>query len=267
MSGVLAGRTAVITGAGRGIGAAIAEAFAKEGAALVLAARSTAELESVAQRIRAAGGTAHVVPTDMGDVNAVEALARTAVAKLGGIDIVVSNAAIPGLPTTVQDTTLQAWRQIHDVNVVGPLVLIKALGPQLVGRKGANVIIVSSIRGFSGTPYGAGYAGTKAVLNQLTKTLACEWGPKGVRVNAICPGPVDTRMVTDYFSGDRSLYDAYANIAPLAGWTQPEDLAGPAVFLASDAARRVTGHLMVVDGGLTAINQDAFPPPPAGTKR
>jgi NAD(P)-dependent dehydrogenase (short-subunit alcohol dehydrogenase family) len=203
----------------------------------------------------------------LGDTAAAEALASKAIALLGGVDIVVSNAAISGTPTTVLDTTIDAWRNIHDVNVIGPLALIKALGSQLEGRKGANVIIVSSIRGFSGTPYGSGYAGTKAVLNQLTKTLACEWGPKGIRVNAICPGPVDTRMVTDYFQGDRSLYDAYANIAPLAGWTQPEDMAGPAVFLASDAARRVTGHLLVVDGGLTAINQDAFPPPPAGTAR
>jgi NAD(P)-dependent dehydrogenase (short-subunit alcohol dehydrogenase family) len=260
MSGVLAGRTAVITGA-------IALAFAREGAALALAARSQGQLEGVAQRIRAAGGTAHVIPTNMGDAAAVEALARTAIAKLGGVDIVVSNAALGGVPATVQDTSLEAWRAIHDVNVVGPFVLIKALGPQMAGRQGANVIIVSSIRAFSGTPYGAGYSGTKAVLNQLTKTLACEWGPKGIRVNAICPGPVDTTMVTDYFAGDTALYDAYANIAPLAGWTKAEDLAGPAVFLASDAARRVTGHLLVVDGGLTAINQDAFPPPPAGTRR
>lgn len=267
MGGVLAGRTAVITGAGRGIGACIAEAFAQEGAKLVLAARSKDELEKVAQGIRAKGGIAHVVPTDMGDTASAEALAAAALKLLGGVDVVVSNAALGGMPSTVLDTSIDAWRHIHNVNVIGPLALIKALGPQMETRKGANVIFVSSIRGFSGTPYGSGYAGTKAVLNQLTKTLACEWGPKGIRVNAICPGPVDTRMVTDYFQGDRALYDAYANIAPLAGWTQPQDMAGPAVFLASDAARRVTGHLMVVDGGLTAINQDAFPPPPAGTTR
>jgi NAD(P)-dependent dehydrogenase (short-subunit alcohol dehydrogenase family) len=267
MNAALAGRKAVITGAGRGIGAAIAEAFAREGAEVVLAARSVAQLEAVAARIRQAGGTAHILPTDMADTRQVAALAQGALATLGGVDIVVSNAALGGTPASVLDTTLEAWRHIHDTNVVGPLALLQALGPQLVGRPGANVIIVSSIRPFSGTPYGAGYSGTKAVLNQLTRTLACEWGPQGIRVNAICPGPVDTTMTTDYFAGDQALYEAYANIAPLRGWTKAEDLAGPAVFLASDAARRVNGHLLVVDGGLTAINQDAFPPPPAGVVR
>ena len=95
----------------------------------------------------------------------------------------------------------------------------------------------------------------------MTKTLACEWGLKGVRVNAVLPGPVDTTMTTAMLP--KELYDAYANIAPLAGWTMAEDLAGPALFLASDMARRVTGHLLVVDAGLSGINQDAFPPPPA----
>jgi len=267
MGRVLEGRKAVITGAGRGIGASIAEAFAREGASVVLAARSSDQLEAVAARIRAAGGTAYCVPTDMGDVRQVESLARSSLEKLGGVDIIVSNAAFGGFPISVQQMSVEEWRRIHETNVVGPLVLIKALGAQLVGRPGANVIIVSSIRPFSGTPFGSGYSGTKAVLNQLTKTLACEWGPQGIRVNAICPGPVDTAMTQAYFAGDKALYDQYANIAPLPGWTMPEDLAGPAVFLASDAARRVTGHLLVVDGGLTAINQDAFPPPPAGAKR
>lgn len=264
MVGTHKGRSALITGAGRGIGAAIAEAFAAAGCRVVLAARSIEQLEDVAARIRRHGGEAHVLQADMGDTDQVERLADEAVKVLGGVDILVSNAASGGTAETVLSTSLDDWRRIHEVNVVGPLALIQKLGPHMQGRDGANVIIVSSIRGFAGTPYGSAYSGTKAVLNQLTKTLACEWGRHGVRVNAICPGPTDTQMVSGYFAGDEELYEAYGNIAPLAGWTQPEDFGGPALFLASDAARRVHGHLLVVDGGLTAINQDAFPPPPKG---
>ena len=267
MTGILAGKACVITGAGRGIGAAIAEVYAQEGARLVLAARSQSELDTVAARIRAKGGQVHVVVTDMGDEKSVEALAAATLEKLGGIDIVISNAASSGPILPVLDTPIAVWRETHEINVVGPVILLQKLGPHMAGRPGANAIIVSSIRGLAGTPYGAVYGGTKAVLNQLTKTLACEWGPAGVRVNAILPGPVDTQMTTSYFAGDKALYDAYANLAPLAGWTQAEDMTGPALFLGSDAARRVHGHLLVVDAGLTAINQDAFPPPPEGAKR
>ncbi len=261
MTRILEGKCAVITGAGRGIGAAIAEIFAKEGARLVLAARSTAQLEEVAAGIGAKGGEAYAVATDMSNPTSVEALASATLEKLGGVDIVVSNAATSGVFTPFTDVPLESWREVYETNVVGPVVLLQKLGPHLVGRPGANAIIVSSIRGLGGTPNHSPYGTSKATLNQLTKTLACEWGPKGVRVNAVLPGPVDTTMTTAMLP--KELYDAYANIAPLAGWTMAEDLAGPALFLASDMARRVTGHLLVVDAGLSGINQDAFPPPPA----
>jgi NAD(P)-dependent dehydrogenase (short-subunit alcohol dehydrogenase family) len=153
------------------------------------------------------------------------------------------------------------WDQTQRVNVVGTLTLLQALAPQLSGRPGANIIIVSSIRGLGGTPNGGAYGASKAALNQMTRTLACELGHKGIRVNAILPGPVDTFMTRSALNNDQSIMDHYANIAPLAGWTQAEDLAGPALFLASHAARRITGQLLVVDGGLSAINQDAFAPP------
>src|SRR5205814_1041052 len=116
--------------------------------------------------------------------------------------------------------------------------------------------------GFGGVAGAAAYGASKAALNSLTKTLACEWGPMGIRVNGLLPGPVETDRVAAHFAGNQALYDYYGNVAPTPGWTQADDCAGPALFLASDFAGRVDGHLLVVDGGLSARNQDAFAPPP-----
>jgi NAD(P)-dependent dehydrogenase (short-subunit alcohol dehydrogenase family) len=251
-----AGKKILITGAGRGIGAAMARGFAQAGAALVLAARSERELNETT----AACGNAYAVPTDMGDLAQVERLAAKTLEHLGGIDIIISNAAYAAPFSTFLDLTNETWEQTMRVNVGGPLALLRALIPHMVGP-GANIIIVSSIRGTGGTPYNQSYGASKAALNQLTQTLAVELGPMGIRVNAILPGPVDTEMVRSSLNGNQALFDHYADIAPVAGWTMPEDMVGPAMFLAGACARKVNGHLLVVDGGLKAINQDAFPPP------
>jgi NAD(P)-dependent dehydrogenase (short-subunit alcohol dehydrogenase family) len=262
MSNVLQGKCAIVTGAGRGIGAAIALAFAREGADVALAARSVAELNAVRDKIAALGRRALVVPTDMADPQQIRDLVAKSLSGLGRIDIVVSNAAIPGpmLPLTAVDA--DTWRQVQAINTDGPLTLLLAAGPHMLARGSGCAIIVSSIRGLNGVPYGGAYGASKAALNSITRTLACEWGPQGVRVNAICPGPVDTYMVQSVLGDNQPLRDYYGQLAPLKRWTQPEDCAEPAVFLASDAARAITGHLLVVDGGLSATSQDAFAPPP-----
>jgi NAD(P)-dependent dehydrogenase (short-subunit alcohol dehydrogenase family) len=258
--GSLTGKTALITGAGRGIGRAIALAFASEGADLVLAARSGDELESVANEVRAIGRNAHSVPTDLADPAQVAALGAKAIALLDGIDILISNAAFSPPPAPLIDTPVEIWAQTQQVNAGAALGLVKALAPQMMLRPGACVVIVSSIRGLGGTPYGGSYGSSKAALNQMVKTLACELGPAGVRVNAILPGPVLTRMTTDYLPDNQPLFDHYGDLAPVKGWTMAEDMVGPALFLVSAGARKVNGHLLVVDGWLSAINQDGFAP-------
>ena len=139
--------------------------------------------------------------------------------------------------------------------------MLQTIAPHLLARRTGSAIIVSSIRGTNGVPLGGVYAASKAALNSIARTLACEWGPYGVRVNAICPGPVDTAMTRAALSGNQPLWDYYGQVAPIKRWTSAEDCAEPAVFLASEAARAITGHLLVVDGGLSAVLQDAFPPP------
>lgn len=261
MAEELAGKVALVTGAGRGIGEAIALKFASAGADLVLAARTQSQLESVKQKIEALGRQAIVVPTDMADSAQAVALANKALAAFGHVDIVVSNAgASSNLPAA--EVPGKIWREIQATNLEGPLAMLQTLAPGMFKRHSGNVIFISSIRGTSGVPYGSPYAASKAAINSLTRTLACEWGPQGIRVNAILPGPVDTDMVRGYFKGNKKLYDYYGNLAPLKRWTLAEDCAGPALFLASDAASAVTGHLLVVDGGLTATLQDSFQPPP-----
>jgi NAD(P)-dependent dehydrogenase (short-subunit alcohol dehydrogenase family) len=257
----LKGKCAIVTGAGRGIGAAIALAFAREGANVALAARTIEQLHAVRDQIVALGRRALVIPTDMGVPAQVEALVQQSIAGLGAVDIVVSNAASPGPMAPLTAVSADTWREIQSVNLDGPLTLLRAIAPHMLQRGSGSVIVISSIRGTNGVPYGGAYAASKAALNSITRTLACEWGPHGVRVNAICPGPVETYMVTSVLGDNKALHDYYGQLAPLKGWTQPEDCAGPAVFLASDAARAITGHLLVVDGGLSATLQDAFAPP------
>jgi NAD(P)-dependent dehydrogenase (short-subunit alcohol dehydrogenase family) len=197
----------------------------------------------------------------MGVPAQVEALVAKTLAGFSAVDIVVSNAASPGPMAPLTAVSAETWREVQSVNLDGPLTLLKAAAPHMLARGSGSVIVISSIRGTNGVPYGGAYAASKAALNSITRTLACEWGPQGVRVNAICPGPVETYMVTSVLGDNKPLHDYYGQLAPLKGWTQPEDCAGPAVFLASDAARAITGHLLVVDGGLSATLQDAFAPP------
>lgn len=261
MTGRLAGKTALVTGAGRGIGEAIALKFAREGADLVLAARTRSQLAQVQKKIEELGRRAIVTPTDMADDAQAVSLAKIALEEFGHVDIVVSNAGTSS-NVPLANVGSDVWRGIQATNLEGPLAMLQTLAPAMFERRSGSVIFVSSIRGTGGVPYGGPYAASKAAINSITKTLACEWGPQGIRVNAILPGPVDTEMVRVFFKGNQKLMDYYGNLAPLKRWTEAGDCAGPALFLASDDARAVTGHLLVVDGGLTATLQDSFQPPP-----
>ncbi|WP_278374178.1 SDR family NAD(P)-dependent oxidoreductase [Sphingobium xenophagum] len=252
----LTGRKAIITGAGKGIGRAMAHHFAKAGAELVLVARSAGDLEKVAAEISAAGGKAHYIPADMGSVDQIAAMVEQAAGAMGGIDIVVSNAAAYG-DGPIAELSLEQWNEAQRVNVVGTLALLQAAYPHLSANPASNVLIISSIRGLSGTPGTGAYGASKAALNHLTRTLAVEWGPAGVRVNALLPGPVLTPQMEIAVQNPK-IGEKYRHCAPLADWTHPDDIAEPALFLVSGAARRITGQLLVVDGGLVAINQDCL---------
>ena len=258
MAGLLVGRHALVTGAGRGIGAAIALKFAQEGADVALAARSVSQLEEVKTKIERLGRKALVIPTDMGNRGQVLKLVDSALAGFGGIDVVVSNAGMSGPFGPLRDVSPEAWRAVQETNLEGPLTMLQALAPHLLARRSGSVIMVASIRGLNGVPLGAPYAASKAALVSITKSFACELGPFGIRVNAICPGPVDTDMIREAIGSDEGLREKFANLAPLKRWTLAEDCAGPALFLASEESRAITGQVLIVDGGLLAQSPEHF---------
>jgi NAD(P)-dependent dehydrogenase (short-subunit alcohol dehydrogenase family) len=258
MAGLLEGRRALVTGAGRGIGAAIALKFAQAGADVALAARSASQLEEVKAKIEKLGRKALAIPTDMGNRQQVLSLVDSALEGFGGIDVVVSNAGMSGPFGPLRDVSPEAWRAVQQTNLEGPLAMLQALAPHLLAKRSGSVIMVASIRGLNGVPLGAPYAASKAALVSITKSFACEWGPFGIRVNAICPGPVDTVMLRDAIGTDHALREKFANLAPLKRWTLAEDCAGPALFLASEESRAITGHALIVDGGLLAQSPEHF---------
>ena len=237
---MLDGRTALVTGASRGIGAAIARALDAAGARVALAGRDRAALDGVAS------GLAHdpvVLTADLAGADAPAALADAAMAALGHVDILVNNAAIAHRAPTA-GLTADVIDAQHAVNVRAPLLLIAALLPTV-----KSIVNLSSVSGVVGTPNRAAYAATKGALDAATRSLAMELGPAGIRVNSVAPGAVDTAL----WARNRAVpgvIEAIEAQTPLRRWATPEDIAGVVVFLASDAARFVTGETICADGGM-----------------
>ncbi len=251
----LQGRCAVVTGASRGIGAAVAAALDEAGARVGLVARDQGRLEDVA------AGLAHdpvVIPADLADPAAPAAAAASALEALGSVDVLVNNAAAAArLPTLELDADLIDG--LHAVNVRAPLLLIAALLPSMLerakldraklGRGSGSIVNLSSVSGVVGTPRRAAYAATKGAVDAFTRSLAMELGPQGIRVNSVAPGVVDT----DLWAKNKAIPGVVEQIeaqTPLRRWSTPDDITGVVVFLASDAARFVTGETICADGGM-----------------
>jgi NAD(P)-dependent dehydrogenase (short-subunit alcohol dehydrogenase family) len=241
----LTGKTALVTGASRGIGAAIAVALDRAGARVALAARSTEECEAVAATMR---NRPLVLFADLADDAAPDALAYAAVSKLNGVDILVNNAGVgrrkPSTELTGEDIDV-----LYRVNVRNLLLLTTRIVPSMVQRGGGSVINISSISGVSGAPMRAAYAATKGAVDGLTRSLAMEYGPAGVRFNSVAPGVVETAMWTENLAKP-GVREEVTALVPLRRLSTPEDVADVVVFLASDAARYVTGETISADGGM-----------------
>ena len=246
----LTGMVALVTGASRGIGLAIASAYARAGARVLLVARRPETLATAVAAIRDAGGEARALPGHLGRLESIPALAEQAIATWGGVDILVNNAATNPVYGPVELATPDVFTKIMQVNVQGPFELAKALRPALA-RRGGSVINVSSIGGLSPEPGLGIYSVSKAALLSLTKVLAKEWGTDGIRVNAICPGLIRTDFSEALWSDERVVRQMLAAQAiPRVG--ESDDVAGLALFLASDASRFCTGGVFTADGGYTA---------------
>jgi NAD(P)-dependent dehydrogenase (short-subunit alcohol dehydrogenase family) len=245
----LSGRTALVTGSTSGIGAAIAVALAAQGAHVVLSGRDTGRGNAAVDAIRAAGGTAGFVAADLGgSYEELRAFAAHAVEVLGGrLDLLVNNAGVYPSPATVDlsDSELDAMLA---VNVRAPYVLAAALLPAMADRGSGAVVNIGSWMAQVGSPFGAMYTATKAAIEQLTRSWAAEFGPHGVRVNTVSPGVTLTPGNAEF----RAVLDQLTATTPAGAVIDPSDIADAVVFLASDAAARIHGITLYVDGGISA---------------
>jgi NAD(P)-dependent dehydrogenase (short-subunit alcohol dehydrogenase family) len=247
----LSGRKAFVTGASRGIGRVIAVALAEAGADVAIAARGEDGLAETARQITALGRKAFVFPLDVTRADEVGAAVREAIRLLGHLDIVVNNAGGTNFTVPFLDMRVSGWEKIMRLNADAIVYVCQAAGSHLLERGRGSVINVASVAGLLGTPGLAPYGASKAAVVSLTKTLAVEWGPAGVRVNALCPGWTATELNRNLWGGPDGGQATIANV-PLRRWARVEEMAGPAVFLASDASSFMTGQVLVVDGGQLA---------------
>ncbi|MDH3731941.1 MAG: SDR family oxidoreductase [Gemmatimonadota bacterium] len=248
----LDGRTAVVAGAGAGIGAAVARGCAAQGALVVCADIDAAAAEETAATIRGAGGTAEVLSLDITASAAVATAFHRVREAHGRVDVAVCTPGV-NVRKPLLDYTDEEFERVIRLNLGGTLNVFRAAGRVMSEQQGGSIIAFSSIRSLVVEPGQGVYAATKAGIVQMVRTLAAELGPLGVRVNAIAPGVVDTPL-TAPIKADPDWYQAYSDRNIFRRWASADEMAGPAVFLASDAASYVTGTVLFVDGGWTAID-------------
>ncbi|HYT78672.1 MAG TPA: SDR family NAD(P)-dependent oxidoreductase [Actinomycetota bacterium] len=248
---MLQGKTAIITGASKGIGKAIARKFAAAGASVALAARGREELEQTAKEIEGEGGRARAIPTDVTDVGQVASLVDRTIAELGTVDILVNNAGAAPFLSTLDQIRLEGFEKYFRLNFNGAVHCTKAVAPVLMAKSDGCVLNVASVAGFIASPGLTYYASAKAALISFTRTVAQEWAAYGVRVNALAPGWIETEMNEPARQMIPEFNRRVLDSIPLGRWGTPEDVAGAALFMCSPAASFITGSVLVVDGGQT----------------
>lgn len=249
----LKGKTAVVTGAGTGLGRGIALMFAREGASVALNGRRPGPVETTAKAIMDAGGRAEAVPGDVTVPADVQRLIRTTVDTFGQLDILVNNAGIMASRTNAVECTEEDWRRTLEGNLTSVFLCCKYALPELIKSRG-NIINISSMAGLKGTANRAAYGASKGGVVILTRGMALDYAAHGVRVNAVCPAFVETELNRDFLAALRRSgeYEAVVRRHPLGFLGKPEDVAYAAVYLASDEARWITGIALPVDGGMSA---------------
>jgi NAD(P)-dependent dehydrogenase (short-subunit alcohol dehydrogenase family) len=253
MSGRLQGKRAVITGSTDGIGVAIATAFAAQGAHVVVSGRNKSRGEQVVEGITLAGGRADFVEADLASgLTGITRLAQDAVWALGGVDILVNNAAMLIMPSPTADVTEEVIDQALATNLKAMFLLTGLIAPGMVERGSGAIVNIGSINGLIGMGQSALYSATKASVHSLTRSWADEFGPSGVRVNTVAPGPTATERVTGSALMQERIAPMLARI-PSRRASTPEEVASAVVFLASDDALNINGATLSVDGGRSAI--------------
>ena len=244
----LAGRVALVTGAASGLGRAIAIGFADAGARVRCVDRDAEGNDEVARSI---GEAADACTADVTDAEVVTAAVDGLVAEAGRIDVLVNSAGIGGRSPAV-DYPEDLWDSVMEINLRGTFLACRAAGRHMVTAGSGSIINIASVGGLAGFPGSLGYQASKGGVVALTRTLAIEWAPQGVRVNAIAPSQFESAIVLAQWEKEPGMRADWESRTPLGRIGQPDEIVGPAIFLASDAAAMVTGHILAVDGGYLA---------------
>ncbi|MEO7853436.1 MAG: glucose 1-dehydrogenase [Rubrivivax sp.] len=246
----LSGKTALITGSSAGIGLALAKGLAQAGAAVVLNGRTKATVEAAASLLRQSGATVHLSVFDVGDADAVAAAIEGIEADIGSIDILINNAGMQRR-APLQDFEPAHWHELMRTNVDSVFLVGQAVARRMIPRGRGKIVNICSVQSELGRPGIAPYTASKGAVKMLTKGMAIDWGPHGIQVNGIGPGYFKTEL--NQALVDNPEFSGWLiNRTPSRRWGDVEDLVGAAIFLASDASRFVNGHILYVDGGVTA---------------
>jgi NAD(P)-dependent dehydrogenase (short-subunit alcohol dehydrogenase family) len=258
--GILTGKSAIVTGAASGIGRATARLFAAEGAAVLLLDRS-AEVENAAAAIRAAGGRAIAMIKDSSAEADVAAAVATAIKEFGGLDVCYANAGISGGLVPFFEETAERFAQIIQVNLIGTFLLARYAAREMVKHQRGSIICTASVAGLRSGAGGVPYSASKAGVISLVQTIAYQLTGSGVRINAVCPGLIETGMTKPIFdrARERGTEGKIGQLNPLQRNGQPEEIAQMVLFLASDASSYVNGQAFAVDGGLSASHPTVNP--------
>jgi NAD(P)-dependent dehydrogenase (short-subunit alcohol dehydrogenase family) len=257
----LRGKVAIVTGAASGIGRASAQLFAREGAKVLAVDREAGALDETIAAIGAAGGNALAFAADAGDEAAVKAYVERALDAFDGLDVVYANAGISGGLTPLLEQTVEYWTEILRINLIGPFLAIKHAAPHMISQRKGSIVLTASVAGLRANAGANAYSASKAGVISLAQTSANSLSGTGVRVNAICPGLIETGMTKPIFDRAREhgTDRKIGQLNPLQRAGAPEEIAAMALFLASDEASYVNGQALPVDGGLSSTLPFAAP--------